>query len=142
MKHKIALLFIYTDVEAKLMAMYILMYVKKNRKKLTAMQGFELGVCSVEFQYNMRIIRRRASGKGEKLTAFDIRTNNQFIKIMESVDGLIEFITSEYDKEMNSMYSYQAKLEIERTGIAIPSYMLSDKQKKQCYALVKKLKLK
>lgn len=141
MKHKIALLLIYSDLEANLLAKYIVRFVKNKADTLSTMQGFELGVCSVEFQYNMRLIRNRIS-KRENLSPFEVVTNNHFIKIMKSVPGLIEFMTAEYDKGMQTGDVLSIKIEIERSRFIIPSYRMSDAQKKECYAEVKKLKLK
>jgi hypothetical protein len=89
-------------------------YFLENESKLTKKDVYKLACLANETQYQIRLLKARISGDGN----IDETSNNRFIKILMSFDGLIEFvrdriilgfestsIENKY-KLMNKHYSY------------------------------------
>ena len=89
-------------------------YFLQNESKLPKKDVYKLACLANETQYQIRLLKARISGDGN----IDEISNNRFIKILMSFDGIIEFvrdkmisgfentsIENKY-KLMNEHYSY------------------------------------
>lgn len=90
----------YYDNEIAAMALLIPSYLKKNKEKYDAMDGYRLGMLAGNFQYYVRLL------KAESLD--DLKSGDkQFIKNynanLKKFPGIIEFVISEYQEKLETM---------------------------------------
>lgn len=104
----------FSDQEISIFQYYIMEYFLENENKLSKKEVYKLASLASDIQYNIRLLKARISGK-EKI---DEVSNNHFITMLMSFDGLIEFVRDkmilEFEKTtpenkyiiMNKEYSY------------------------------------
>ena len=104
----------FSDQEISIFQHYFMDYFLQNESKLPKKDVYKLACLANETQYQIRLLKARISGDGN----IDEISNNRFIKILMSFDGIIEFvrdkmisgfentsIENKY-KLMNEHYSY------------------------------------
>lgn len=104
----------FSDKEISIFQHYFTDYFLENESKLSKKNVYKLACLANETQYQIRLLKARISGDKN----IDEVSNNRFIKILISFDGLIEFVrdkmiegfktTSDKNKHklMNEYYSY------------------------------------
>ena len=104
----------FSDQETSIFQHYFMDYFLENESKLSKKNVYKLACLANETQYQIRLLKARISGDKN----IDEVSNNRFIKILISFDGLIEFVrdkmiegfktTSDKNKHklMNEYYSY------------------------------------
>ena len=110
----------FSDQEISIFQHYFMDYFLENERKLSKKDVYKLACLANETQYQIRLLKARISGDGN----IDKISNNRFIKILMSFDGLIEFVrdkiilgfenTSVENKYklMNEHYSYFTASEV------------------------------
>ena len=149
---KAARLLIYTDEECASLSRNILDWVILPSTELDKIDAFKLGNISAEFQYNMRIIKRRVQGYLNDLSERDVSITDWILTVLESYEGLIDFICDKYDSDIKDYLSDKVKVTYDgktwlysidgrhpQSSIAIYSYDLTEEQKQDCYKLINKL---
>ncbi|MDQ5884223.1 MAG: hypothetical protein QG556_562 [Pseudomonadota bacterium] len=104
----------FSDQETSIFQHYFMDYFLENESKLSKKDVYKLACLANETQYQIRLLKARISGDGN----IDEISNNRFIKILMSFEGIIEFvrdkmisgfentsIENKY-KLMNEHYSY------------------------------------
>ena len=104
----------FSDKEISIFQHYFTDYFLENESKLSKKNVYKLACLANETQYQIRLLKARISGDGN----IDEISNNRFIKILMSFEGIIEFvrdkmisgfentsIENKY-KLMNEHYSY------------------------------------
>lgn len=115
----------FSDQEISIFQHYFMDYFLENERKLSKKDVYKLACLANETQYQIRLLKARISGDGN----IDKISNNRFIKILMSFDGLIEFVrdkiilgfenTSVENKYklMNEHYSYFTASEVIKDSI-------------------------
>ena len=78
----------FSDQEISVFQYYFMDYFLENESKLSKKDVYKLACLSTETQYQMRLLKARISGD----VNIDEKSNNRFIKILISFEGLIEFV--------------------------------------------------
>mgnify|MGYP003619589250 FL=1 len=78
----------FSDQEISIFQYYFMDYFLENESKLSKKDVYKLACLANETQYQIRLLKARISGDGN----IDEVSNNSFIKILMSFDGLIEFV--------------------------------------------------
>ena len=78
----------FSDQEISIFQYYFMDYFLENESKLSKKDVYKLACLANETQYQIRLLKARISGDGN----IDEVSNNRFIKILMSFDGLIEFV--------------------------------------------------
>lgn len=78
----------FSDQEISIFQYYFMDYFLENESKLSKKDVYKLACLANETQYQIRLLKARISGDGN----IDEVSNNIFIKILMSFDGLIEFV--------------------------------------------------
>ncbi len=104
----------FSDQEISIFQHYFMDYFLENESKLSKKDVYKLACLANETQHQIRLLKARISGEKN----IDEISNNRFIKILMSFDGIIEFvrdkmilgfentsIENKY-KLMNEHYSY------------------------------------
>ena len=78
----------FSDQEISIFQYYFMDYFLENESKLSKKDVYKLACLANETQYQIRLLKARISGDGN----IDEVSNNSFIKILISFDGLIEFV--------------------------------------------------
>ena len=104
----------FSDQEISIFQYYFMDYFLDNEKNLSKKDIYKLACLANETQYQIRLLKARISGDKN----IDELSNNRFIKILMSFDGLIEFVRDKMIlvfentsfenkyKLMNEYYSY------------------------------------
>jgi hypothetical protein len=104
----------FSDQEISIFQHYFMDYFLENESKLSKKDVYKLACLANETQYQIRLLKARISGDGN----IDEISNNRFIKILMSFEGLIEFVRDKITlgfestrienkyKLMNEHYSY------------------------------------
>ena len=78
----------FSDQEISIFQHYFIDYFLENEDKLSKKDVYKLACLANETQYQIRLLKARISGDGN----IDEVSNNRFIKILMSFDGLVEFV--------------------------------------------------
>lgn len=78
----------FSDQEVSIFQHYFTDYILENKSKLSKKDAYKLECLANETQYQIRLLKARISG-GRNV---DIDSNNRFITMLLSYDGLIEFV--------------------------------------------------
>ncbi len=104
----------FSDQEISIFQHYFMDYFLENESKLSKKDVYKLACLANETQYQIRLLKARISGDNN----IDETSNNRFIKILITFDGLIEFVRDKMIlgfentsfenkyKLMNEHYSY------------------------------------
>lgn len=115
----------FSDQEISIFQHYFMDYFLENESKLSKKDVYKLACLANETQYQIRLLKARISGDSN----IDEISNNRFIKILMSFNGLIDFVktkmiqgfetTSDKNKFqlMNEHYSYFTASEVIKDSI-------------------------
>ena len=78
----------FSDQEISIFQHYFMDYFLENESKLSKKDVYKLACLANETQYQIRLLKARISGDGN----IDEISNNRFIKILMSFEGIIEFV--------------------------------------------------
>lgn len=78
----------FSDKEISMFQLFFVDYFLENENNLSKKDVYKLGCLSQEVQYQIRLLKARISGD----TNIDEQSNNRFIEMLMSFDGLIEFV--------------------------------------------------
>jgi len=78
----------FSDQEISIFQYYFMDYFLENESKMSKKDVYKLACLANENQYQIRLLKARISGD----VNIDENSNNRFIKILLSFDGLIEFV--------------------------------------------------
>ena len=78
----------FSDQEISIFQHYFMDYFLENESKLSKKDVYKLACLANETQYQIRLLKARISGNGN----IDEISNNRFIKILMSFNGLIDFV--------------------------------------------------
>ena len=78
----------FSDQEISIFQHYFMDYFLENESKLSKRDVYKLACLANETQYQIRLLKARISGDEN----IDEVSNNHFIKMLMSFDGLIEFV--------------------------------------------------
>ena len=104
----------FSDQEISIFQHYFMDYFLENESKLSKKDVYKLACLANETQYQIRLLKARISGNGN----IDEISNNRFIKILMSFNGLIDFVKNKIVEDfentsvenkyklMNKYYSY------------------------------------
>lgn len=79
----------FSDQEISIFQHYFMDYFLVNEKKLSKKNIYKLACLANETQYQIRILKARISGDKKNV---DETSNNHYIAMLLSFDGLIEFV--------------------------------------------------
>jgi hypothetical protein len=77
----------FSDQEIAIFQHFFIDYFLENEDKLSKKDVYKLATLASDTQYQIRLLKARISGEN-----VDIDSNNNYIKILMSFNGIIEFI--------------------------------------------------
>ena len=97
----------FSDQEISIFQHYFMDYFLENEDKLSKKDIYKLACLGNETQYQIRLLKARISGEKN----IDEVSNNRFIKILMSFDGLVKFVKNKIIEDYENT-SFENKFEL------------------------------
>ena len=97
----------FSDQEISIFQHYFMDYFLENEDKLSKKDIYKLACLGNETQYQIRLLKARISGEKN----VDEKSNNRFIKILMSFDGLVKFVKNKIIEDYENT-SFENKFEL------------------------------
>ena len=97
----------FFEEDLNMMASFIHGFLGKNQDKMSAAQGYQLGILTCNFSYYGVLLR--ADKRGEVLSENDRHILLKMSNIIESFDGLTEYLITSYASSLEVLKNHDPR---------------------------------